>query len=252
MRPDPSLLPERICPSDCRKKIRHGSFHRASDGKDIPRYRCRDCGKTTSDATGDACFGQKKRQMNPVIFKLLGGGFSLRRIALDQELNRKTVVRKFKFLGGIALELIPLLNEVRPKAQEMQFDDLITSEHTKLKPVSVIAAVVGQERWIIDFRVASAPANGKLAALSRQKYGHRKDDRRPARRELFAAAKKFVCDDAVIKSDKSSHYPRDVKEFFPGCTHKTYKGRRRLRGGARRAQGEEALIHSFLLITRLP
>jgi hypothetical protein len=30
----------------------------------------------------------------------------------------------------------------------------------------------------------------------------------------------------VIKSDKSPHYPKDVKTYFPEATHITYKGRK--------------------------
>ena len=59
--------------------------------------------------------------------------------------------------------------------------------------------------------------------------------RRPlARAKLFTRIHKYIKHDAIIKSDENPHYLIDIKRFFPGAKHQTYKGRKSSLGG----QGE--------------
>lgn len=206
--------------------VRFGYYKRVNDHVKVPRYRCKLCKKTFSDATSSLCFGQKKRHLNRTIFELLVGGMSLRRIAIVLGINRKTVVRKFLFLGGWAQQMLPQLNTLRPKVKCVEFDDLETFEHTKYKPLSVTALVESKTRWLLGHRVSIMPAKGLLAKGARRKYGYRKDERGKARRELFTELAPFIAEDAVIKSDKNPHYPNDVKKHFPKAKHKVYESRR--------------------------
>lgn len=130
------------------------------------------------------------------------------------------------FLGAMAQEKIPVLNQERPITETLEFDDLETSEHTKLKPLSVTLAVEAETRFIRGFKVSRMPAKGLLAALSRKKYGKRADHRPRGRKELFEEIKKYVHPRAKIKSDENPHYPRDVKKHFPDAEHIAYKGQR--------------------------
>ena len=211
--------------SDCRtRKVRYGSFRRKSDGAVVQRYRCSVCHFTFSDSTFTLTYRQKRRDINQTVFTHLTGGFSQRRIALILNVNRKTVVRKFLFLGGHALSLVPLIHRQGPLVKVMEFDDLETFEHSKCKPLSVTLAVEHQSRRILGFRVSSMPAKGKLAQIARKKYGFRKDERAEARISLFNELKPLIAPDALIKSDKNPHYRPDVKRHFPGCVHQTTKG----------------------------
>ena len=63
---------------------------------------------------------------------------------------------------------------VRLQIESVQIDDLITSEHTKMKPVSVSVAVDKKTRMILALEVSKIPAFGHLAKKSRRKYGYRK------------------------------------------------------------------------------
>ena len=205
----------------------HGFYLRTSDRACIRRFRCRLCQRTYSDATHSLCYQQKKRQLNPVIFKLLSGGYSQRRAALDLGVNRKTVVRKFLLMGEEAKLCLPLLaRRNQTKVTTFEFDDLETYEHTKCKPLSVTIAVEYRTRRILGFRVSEMPARGPLAAISRKKYGRRKDLRKIARLELFREMRSFIASGALIKSDQNPHYVPDVFRMFPDCLHKTYKGRK--------------------------
>ncbi len=108
-------------------------------------------------------------------------------------------------------------------------------------------------RRILGFRVGRIPAKGLLVARSLKKYGLRMDERKSMRRSLFAEMKPFLSDCVVIKSDENPHYPRDVKRFFPGGYHQTFKGRRGcvVGQGELKAGGFDPLFslnHSFAMI----
>lgn len=216
------------CPlrSECPKSvIRFGQFYRTSDARWIQRYRCERCRKTFSAATNHPCFGQNKRQYNVKINGLLCSCVSQRRIARLLHLNVKTVVRKLLFLADQAESVLARMNQNAPLAALIQFDDLETFEHTKCKPLSVTLAV-RSDRTILGFGVFQMPAKGLLAAISRAKYGWRRDDRAKGRRSLFETIKPFIDPHATIQSDQNPYYPPDLKIHFPHCTHEPYKGRR--------------------------
>ena len=214
--------------------VRAGVFFRKSDQTLQQRFLCKSCKKTFSTATSQICYRQKKRQLNPLIFQLFSSGISQRRLAFYLRTNRKTIVRKFVFQGLHARDSLLITNNQRNLCESLEFDDLETFEHSKLKPLSVVMAVETKTRRILGFRVAQMPAKGLLAARSRKKYGYRKDERRKMRRELFEEIKPWVHPRAVIKSDDNPHYKKDVKEFFPQSTHLAYPGIR----GCVTGQGE--------------
>ena len=205
--------------------IKFGHFTRLSDKAFIQRYRCKNCGHTFSEATFDICFAQKRRDLNPVLFRLLSGGYSQRRSAIDLNVNRKTVVRKFIFLGLCAMKILRKTTDQLPPMEEVLFDDMESFEHTKCKPISM-PLFVSKKRQILDFEVCSMPAKGKLAHRARKKYGFRKDERALARKKLFPRIKPLLKPGAIIRSDQNPHYEPDVRKHFPDQIHITHKGRR--------------------------
>ena len=217
---------QRNCPACRSGLVRFGSFRRKFDLKLIQRFRCRGCGRTFSESTFKATYRQHKPYLNPWIFKLLVGGFSQREIARFYRVNRKTVVRKFLFVGAASVEVLRLTNRQKPKVHHLQFDDMETSEHTKCKPVAMTLAVEHPSRRILGFAVSRMPAKGKLAKIARQKYGPRPDERFQGREILFSELQSIVHPEALIESDMNPHYPASVKRFFPLARSKTYKGRR--------------------------
>ena len=219
--------------NSCSKIIHFGSYYRTSDSKRIRRFRCLLCKKSFSNATFDPCFRQKKRHMNELLRRLLASCVSQRGAAKVLVLNRKTVVRKFIFLGAKAEFHLNVRNASLPKAQCIEFDDLETFEHTKLKPLSVTLAVESQTRRILGFSVSQMSAKGHLSKLAK-KYGERVDNRSIGRTELFTKIQQFVEPEATIKSDMNPHYENDVRKFFPQGKYNQYKGRR----GSTTGQGE--------------
>ena len=192
------------------------------------------CRKHFSAATGDRCFGQNKRRLNNKIYKELASCVSMRRIARNLGISRTTVMRKLIFLGQKCLEEIQEQNSKSPKVTRIQFDELETIEHTKLKPLSIPIAVTYPERRILGFEVARMPAKGHLSKLSVKKYGKRKDERAKAMEDLFSSIKPFVDESCVLESDENPYYSRHINKHFPKGRHARFKGRR----GSTTGQGE--------------
>ena len=107
-------------------------------------------------------------------------------------------------------------------ATELFFDESETIEHTKCKPLN-IALVANEKYQILSMKVAIMPAKGKLAAISRKKYGWRPNERDRKILQAFSEVKaNLISSPAVIKSDMHPSYPKLVQAVFPGIIHKQY------------------------------
>lgn len=244
-----------ICPYCLSSSLKKTGFYfRTSDQTLIQRYFCKHCKHSSSQATKSSENRQKKRHLNSQVFELLVSGVSLRRAAKLLKINRKTVVRKLTYWGKRSLQeiqdrahLVPAKEPFytlsspsknshtqhsnSPRAthssiSQVQFDDMETFEHTKLKPLSITLVVEKGSRKILDFAVASMPAKGLLFEKSVKKYGLRKDERKVERKKLFRRLKDIISPQACFESDSNPHYPKDLKRAFPNCTHLTSEGRR--------------------------
>ena len=217
-------------------KIRkYGTYFRASDGKHVQRWECRyKCKLHFSSATFQKPYRQHKRRANPHILQLLSSGVSQRRIALLLNLHRTTVARKLAFLARVARERQQAIQRRHPPAQQVQFDDLITLEHTKCKPLSISLAVEAPSRRILGFTVSRIPASGLLADIARKKYGPRPNERPQGLMRLFASLRGLVAEDVTFRSDEDSLYPIVVRRHFPQAPHVRHPGGR----GCITGQGE--------------
>ena len=172
--------------------------------------------------------------MNYKIFRLYVSGVSQRRMSRLLRLHQLTVARKITFLGCRARLFNHRHRLQRLPIRRLQFDDMETFEHTKLKPLSITLAVEKFSRYIVGVEVARMPAKGLLAKRSLKKYGPRVDERKVSRQRLFRKIRGKIASTALIESDENPHYKPDVQEFFPSATHVAHKGQR----GAITGQGE--------------
>ena len=220
---------------------RDGFYFRKDDSRKIARFKCMSCFKKFSAATSSLEFGQKKRRINFTLFKLLASGVSMRRSAIILNVHRTTIDRKFQYLAKKAHEMNKnfLLEMEKTPVTHMQFDDLITSVHTKLKPLTVSLAVDAKKRFILGAKVGSLPAFGHLAVLSRKKYGLRQNENVRTLSELFSQIERVVHPNALIESDEHKLYKKAVGRFFPQAKFVQYKGGR----GCIVGQGELKKLH---------
>ncbi|MFA7613166.1 MAG: hypothetical protein WCY48_02950, partial [Candidatus Caldatribacteriota bacterium] len=129
---------------------KNGRFYRRCESRYIARFICLHCRKSFSHATGTLEYRQKKRRENSILRNLLASGISLRRSAFILGVSRTTIDRKVVYLAKKArLSQQEFLNSIMGTVTDMQFDDLITTEHTKLKPLTVSLAVDKKRRFIL-------------------------------------------------------------------------------------------------------
>jgi transposase-like protein len=220
---------------------RDGTYYRKDDSRKIPRFKCNACGKKFSTATFKLEWRQKKRRVNIKLFELLSSNVSMRRCARLLRINRTTVHRKLIYLAEKSrLEHKKFLQHLRAdQVSHLQFDDLISSIHTKLKPVSISIAVDANRRFILGAEVGSIPSFGNLAELSRKKYGKRKNEHEEKLQLLFLKVAPVTHELAEIRSDEHRAYLGVVQKFFPKASYHQFKGERATVAG----QGELKKIH---------
>ena len=221
--------PNSTCNSFGSKKFvrKNGRFYRRCESRYIARFICIQCKKSFSHATGTLEFRQKKRRENSILRKLLASSVSLRRSALILGVSRTTIDRKLIYLAKKARRSQEeFLKSIRGTVTDMQFDDLITTEHTKLKPLTVSLAVDKKRRFILGAEVGKIPAFGHLAELSRRKYGMRPSEHQKVLEKLFRTVAPALIKEPLIESDEHNLYPYVVKKYAPRAEHIRHKGGR--------------------------
>jgi len=157
-----------------------------------------------------------------------------RRIAIKHGCDRKTVARKVAFLAQEARrKTTRWLNTCAP-FEHVQWDELLTFEHTRLKPLSVAVMVCTRSRCIVGYGVARIPASGLIAKRSREKYGRRPDRSGAMRRRVLRDLAKHLSPTALIESDEHSKYQKEIKTVLPEARHTQYPSVR----GSLTGQGE--------------
>ena len=186
--------------------IKHGRFNRAEDAQSIQRYLCKACGKTFSSATFTPTYRQKRRRLNRLIEADIASSTAQRRIAIKHGCARNTVARKITFLAERARLKIETWLASQSPFTDLQWDELITFEHTRLKPLSVALMVCERHRYILGFRVAQIPASGLIARRSREKYGPRRNLSGYARRDLLKTLAPHIAPKATVTCDEHPRY----------------------------------------------
>lgn len=204
-----------------------GYFRRKDDSKYIQRYRCNGCGLRFSAATLTETYAQKRRRINHSLLKLLASGVSQRRAAILLGINRKTVERRLPFLAKRCRRKNETsLQKMKGNIHNIQIDDLITKENSKLKPLSISIAVDEDRRMILAVEISKIPSFGHLAKIAIKKYGERKDEHFEGLTRLFQKIAPIVSREVVVKSDEHQRYPGFVSAYLPKGKHFQFKSER--------------------------
>ena len=151
----------------------------------------------------------------------------MRRSALLLGVTRGTIERKLPFLAKRCRSLNERkLQELKGRVFNLQIDDLITKENSKLKPLSVSIAVDEDRRLILGAEVSEIPAFGHLAKQAVKKYGKRKDEHHDGLTRLFQKVAPIVSCEVLIKSDEHQSYPRFISGYLPQAKHMTFPSER--------------------------
>ncbi len=208
--------------------IKRGHYRTKHDRRAVPRYSCRACGKCFNSRTGTPTAGQHKPHMNRQVFGMLCSGMTQRRTAEVAGIARRTVERKFRWLTSRAAEAhADALHGGCLETSFIQFDDMESVEHTKLKPLTLALAVRASTGQIIDARVGTITCKHRKAD-SERRYGKRADERTRIRREALESVAMCAKPGATVATDELNHYRRLIAETVPGAKHRTHvsSGRR--------------------------
>jgi len=191
---------------------------RSNNYQPILRHYCKDCKHTFSRQSFglSETYRQKKPYLNQEILKWYSSNATQRRMAIVMGVNRKTIIRKFLFMAWSAWKE----HERRIKTGEfktgfVQFDEMDTFEHTRLKPLSIALAVRVKTGEIIEAQVAEMNCHGKAAKVSQHKYGWRQDLRSVAREDVLRQVNAVSRKTITIVSDAKRSYPNEVKKWVP-------------------------------------
>lgn len=208
--------------------VRAGFYYRRIARRKVQRFRCLNCGLFFSTQTHDPLYYQKRPDLNVKVRDLLCSQVSQRRCAKLLGVSRRTVVNKFRFMARLAA----IANEERRQrlaqtpVEAAQFDDLITSIHSKCKPVSVSIAVAAKSREILGVHVSEIPARHPLIEVSLEKYGPRKDERPQGLRRLFLGLRRATTPACRLYSDCDPEYPSHVARHFPEARYLRFQARK--------------------------
>lgn len=221
--------------------IKNGYFKRKSDSRLIQKFKCTKCRKQFSKATFTLEKYQKKRKLNYRILLGLSSGVSMRRLAKNLNIDKKTVQRKLDYYALKAKKKnIKFMQKLKKnKVNSFQIDDLITIEHTKLKPLTVSIAVDSKRRYVLGAEVSKIPAFGHLAKISIKKYGYRKSTHQAGLKKLFKKIYPVINQTAEIRSDEHSLYPILINRYFSKANYIRTKGEKSCVAG----QGELKRVH---------
>ena len=219
-----------MCPF-CQKRDRikkRGFFtKRSTRTLKVQRFQCHRCKKSFSDQTGKLSYRDKKPHLNQQIYRTICSGVSQTRTAINLGTTRITVATKISKLARHARRDHRIWQLQQSTADEIQFDEMETFEHSKCKPVSIAIAVNKKTRAIIAAIPATMPAKGSLAKISYEKYGKRPDKRKYALRKLMEEIRlSYTAVNFCIRTDKKLSYKTFTKNYFPHTPHLTTKGKR--------------------------
>lgn len=192
----------------------------------VPRYQCVDCKKGFSSHTFYCTYRQKKPFLNEPIFKLYTSATTQRRLAKFLGVNLKTVVRKFLFLAQNA-ELLHLekLSQKEFDVTHCQFDEMLSFEHTRLKPLSIALSVQKKDSKIVAIEVAQSHYQGVLSSIALKKYGLRPDQSHEGRRKVLLTLQSQIKESCTLITDAKPVYRTEVTHYVPGARLEQVKNR---------------------------
>jgi transposase-like protein len=217
------------CPAGCGANlgsIKKGYFITKWNAQPVPRYQCKACGKKFSSHTAKPYYRQKKPYLNREVFSLYSSTLTQRRMARHLKVTRTTIVRKFLYLARLSKKQHE--SELRKwgATARVQFDEMESFEHTRLKPLTIAVAVDERSGKILATSVATIPAKGPLASISRAKYGYRPDHATKARTRVINIISQ-VAPFALVVTDAHPQYPALIESILPKATHKVAKRAKR-------------------------
>ena len=203
--------------------IKKGYYKTQHNGERVPRYQCKECETTFSSRANLPSFRDKKPALNQQIFKLYASGLTQRRMAILLNTTRATVARKvLKIALSAELHHLKQLSRGKLKTDYIQFDEMMSFEHSNYKQIGIAVSVRVKTGEILDIQIEPIRCRGKLALTLPKKFKH------------WGTQKKVIVDSVIsnlahfcvrnpskctIETDSSRHYVNVIKKHLPLAKH---------------------------------
>ena len=158
------------CPSCKSENKRKRGWLKNKYGK-AQRYECLSCHKTYTKRNDSLNYRKRKQYLREKISEMYCEGMSLRAIGRVLKIHRTTVYKYFLENSKQAkLNIDKKLKRGKVMTTYVQFDELETFEHTKKKPLGVLASIRVKTGEIISMKVCKTTV--KALAVSKDYIQH--------------------------------------------------------------------------------
>ena len=106
----------------------------------------------------------------------------------------------------------------------LQFDEMQTLEHTKLKPLGICLAV-SSCGLILQAKVCPLSYRGPMAQFARKKYGPREDRSQITMRKMLKSLKPLTDNRTKFSSDAKPSYRSLMKSIYPKSAYQQHQSR---------------------------
>jgi hypothetical protein len=190
----------------------------------VPRYKCRDCGRTFSRQTFRADYRDRRPDVNARLFELLASGVGLRQSARVLGLGVRSTEMKFRKIARHLRRLGLNLRGPLKEGATFQFDEIETYEgRRRTRPLSVPVLIERESRFLVWAEAApirprgkKTPARQRAIREDEARFGRRKDlSRRSVRRTLRRGAELATgLSRIVLETDEKTSYPALARSAF--------------------------------------
>jgi transposase-like protein len=218
------------CPhTDCRAHrrpvagffVRDGFYHPLCRSHPVPRFRCRLCGRGFSRQTFRADRRQKKPFINAACLDLMVACVGLRQAARVLRVARRTVERRFAWLGRHAADFQANRLATARIRGPFQLDELETFEANRYQPVTVPVLIERSSRFIVATAVGPLRRKGRLTPQQRfrraaheARHGRRPSQSRAAVRVVLSRLHRIAPAGVILESDEKPLYGRLGKDLL--------------------------------------
>lgn len=202
---------------------RQGFYHPRCRNHPIPRFRCRGCGRSFSRQTFRADYRQKKPHLNAAFLHLMVSCVGLRQAARCLRVARRTVERRFRWLGEHAADYHRNRLQGAIISGPFQLDEMESFELNRDQPVTVPVLIHRETFFLVAAAVEPIRRKGRLTERQRRKLEKHESlhGRRPSRsaaavRRVLASLLPLAdCSSTlVLDTDRKALYGRLGRELF--------------------------------------
>ena len=197
--------------------IRFGAYRALCRAHDVPRFRCKGCGRTFSRQTFRSDYRDHRPDLNARLFLSLASGLGLRQTARNLGLTLRCTELKFRKIARHLRRLNLNLRGPLRAGTKLQLDELETYEcRRNTRPLSLPVLIESTSRFVVWAESSTIRPRGKMTAArleaieeDEKRFGIRKDrSRRSLERTLARAAD--LCgrlEQVMLRTDEKSSYP---------------------------------------------